>query len=412
MSIRIFFKEAGITSNIDIINIFIIINTFIWYFHAFEILRELIKEAMLSYLGALIVWTFNFLGAAILALIGATLTDKIDQSVWFLRFWIFLGIISTLIPIFADVKNMLNILIFSFMLGVSFGLGMPVCMGYYADHTNTLSRARLGGLIVFLIGVGAFLLSVILPGTLIRETVVLTIWRGLGLISLFIIKPFDKFSNKIQRVSYVHILGQRSFLLYLIPWIMFCLVNYLTIPVTIRLFGEDVIRFSMVIENALIGAFAIIGGFLSDSIGRKRVIIMGFVMLGLGYAILGVYPGMPSWYFYTVIDGIAWGIFFTLFIITIWGDLAYGMPSKKYYAIGGLPYLLSNFLRLMVGSWIAETVSAYTVFSFASFFLFLAVIPLMYAPETLPEKEIRRRELRKYVEKAKKIREKYAKEEN
>jgi len=30
----------------------------------------------------------------------------------------------------------------------------------------------------------------------------------------------------------------------------------------------------------------------------------------------------------------------------------------------------------------------------------------------LPEKEIRRRELRKYVEKAKKIREKYAKEES
>jgi hypothetical protein len=47
-------------------------------------------------------------------------------------------------------------------------------------------------------------------------------------------------------------------------------------------------------------------------------------------------------------------------------------------------------------------------FSFASFFLFLAVIPLIYAPETLPEKRIKERELREYVEKAKKAKEKHA----
>jgi hypothetical protein len=36
----------------------------------------------------------------------------------------------------------------------------------------------------------------------------------------------------------------------------------------------------------------------------------------------------------------------------------------------------------------------------------LAVLPLMYAPETLPEKRIRERELKQYIEKAKRIREK------
>jgi len=52
-----------------------------------------------------------------------------------------------------------------------------------------------------------------------------------------------------------------------------------------------------------------------------------------------------------------------------------------------------------------ETVTA---FSLASFFLFLAVLPLMYAPETLSEKKIREMELRSYTERAKKIKEKYA----
>jgi len=49
-----------------------------------------------------------------------------------------------------------------------------------------------------------------------------------------------------------------------------------------------------------------------------------------------------------------------------------------------------------------------SAFSLASFFLFLAVLPLLYAPETLPEKKIELRRLRKYVETAKKFQRKYA----
>jgi len=45
----------------------------------------------------------------------------------------------------------------------------------------------------------------------------------------------------------------------------------------------------------------------------------------------------------------------------------------------------------------------------ASVFLFLAVLPLLYAPETLPEKKIRLRQLRKYMAAAKKVKEKYTK---
>jgi hypothetical protein len=40
--------------------------------------------------------------------------------------------------------------------------------------------------------------------------------------------------------------------------------------------------------------------------------------------------------------------------------------------------------------------------------LFLAVLPLLYAPETLPEKKIRDKELKSYIEKAKKAKEKCA----
>ena len=52
-----------------------------------------------------------------------------------------------------------------------------------------------------------------------------------------------------------------------------------------------------------------------------------------------------------------------------------------------------------------------TIFSFASVFLFLAVLPLIYAPETLPEKIMKDRDLKSYIENAKKKAEKRQKEE-
>jgi hypothetical protein len=42
----------------------------------------------------------------------------------------------------------------------------------------------------------------------------------------------------------------------------------------------------------------------------------------------------------------------------------------------------------------------------ASSFLFLAILPLLYAPETLPEKKIKERELKEYLKKASKMKEK------
>jgi len=54
-----------------------------------------------------------------------------------------------------------------------------------------------------------------------------------------------------------------------------------------------------------------------------------------------------------------------------------------------------------------ETV--YAAFPIACFLLFLSVFPLMYAPESLPEKKIRDRELKSYLEQAKKAKEKHDK---
>ncbi len=99
-------------------------------------------------------------------------------------------------------------------------------------------------------------------------------------------------------------------------------------------------------------------------------------------------------------------LFFSVLLTVIWGDLGEGYVREKYYALGGLPCLLSNFVSVVVEPYVS-VISPTATFSFASFFLFLAVILLMYAPETLPEKAMKERELKGYIEKAKKVREKF-----
>jgi Sec-independent protein translocase protein TatA len=93
-----------------------------------------------------------------------------------------------------------------------------------------------------------------------------------------------------------------------------------------------------------------------------------------------------------------------LFILILWGDLSFSGTSEKYYALGVIPFFVSKFLDLTIGNSLpSEIINSPALFSFGAFFLFLAVLPLIYAPETLPEKAIKDRDLKSYVEKAKKV---------
>jgi len=403
-----FLNKVRLSPRAVVALIILIANSFIWYMYAISILMEIVKFSLSTRFEILTFWSINFIGTVFFALIGAELANNKKRRYFFL-FWILFGIFSSFVLLFYKLNKLL-VYAASVLLGASFGLGMPASMAYYAYYTTPKNRSKLGGFTFFLIGVGAFLLNVIKVDDLSVDLLVLIILRSLSLIVFLIDDLFEETFTAIKRCSYHQVIGQRSFLLYFIPWMMFCLVNYTSLPIMVKFLGVNLFNFLTAIEGALIGIFAIIGGFLSDTIGRKHVVITGFVMMGLGYAFLGVFPESQfTIFFYTLADGVAWGMFHTVFVMTLWGDLAQDVSSEKYYALGGLPYLLSHFLQIVIGFYVAEMVLANTIFSFASFFLFLAVIPLMFAPETLPENALKERELRSYIEKAKKVKEKFAK---
>jgi MFS family permease len=189
---------------------------------------------------------------------------------------------------------------------------------------------------------------------------------------------------------------------------MFALLNYLTAPVQQNILDPSMFSNLLILENVFLGAFALVGGIFMDSVGRKRLAIIGFVMLGLSYSILGFFPTTPVWCLATIMNGISWGILYVLFVVTIWGDLSHGAPSDKFYALGVSPFFISKMLQLTIDSQIVAAIPISAIFSFTALFLFLAVLPLIYAPETLPEKVIKQIELNSYLEQAQKVKEKYA----
>jgi MFS family permease len=404
--------NEGLTPKEVTKNIVLVASSFVWYFYAFNMLDSKINELNLGNFETLIVLLVNFLSIAIFAVIAGVLSSKAIKRVGFLKKWMFAGILISFLPLLLSLNNLGELLFLSGVYGAYFGLGMPATMGYFATSTLASNRSKLGGFTFLIISFAFFLLGQVASNNGLIDTIILTMVRSISLLILIGLKfndPQSEATNKdvTKDIRYRSILKNRTFLLYFLPWCMFLLVNYLSLPVLYQSWGQDLVNTSIIIENVFIAIFAPLSGIFADKIGRKRLAILGFTLLGIGYAIIGVIPptseNLASWFFYIFTDGFAWGIFFTLFLFTLWGDLAQDRNSEKFYVLGAMPYLFSNLLRFIFSAYISANILESAVFSFASIFIFIAVLPLVYAPETLSEKVIKDRELKNYIEKAQKI---------
>jgi MFS family permease len=384
-----------------LISIVLIANAFVWYYFISELLKDIVETSVSVQGVATAIWSAHYGGIILSAIAGYWLTKKIKNRTDFLIVWMIVGSLTSLLSMFVDLTSAPTILSLALLWGVTLGIGLPCCMGYFVDNVEVSSRGRIGGITLLITGLGMFALGMFGGDNLGVRTFIMTAWRTFGLLFLVAVKEKD-IAIETQDTSYKDVIKQRSFLLYLAPWIMFSLITYLTTPIQNGIVGKQTMDFLIIFENVIIAVFALVGGFLMDRVGRKRLSILGFVLLGLGYSVLGLgdSTNMISWYFYTVVDGVAWGVLFVIFVVTIWGDLSNGKRSDKFYAIGVLPFFASKYLQLTIGTQIAQDIPASSIFSLTALFLFLAVLPLFYAPETLPEKIMKDRDLKSYVEKA------------
>ena len=415
MKHRAFSQLIGIDPRIAATNIVLVAGAFIWYFLAFSILTDLLDLANATSFETLVVQGVNVGAIAITAIIGSLLVEKYKKRVHFLYFWMFVGILISFTTIMFTPSTYSEIIAVSLVFGGYFGIGMPAALGYFSASTEIKNRARLSGFTFLVIGLFFFVLGSLSVGSIVIAGVVLLAFRIVTLLLFYLSKKNDGVVQNSSQVSYFRIMAKRSFLLFLIPWLVFNLVDYLTMPFITRLTeGTAFYQNVSLYQNILIAVVAVTIGFIADFKGRKCLMIVGFASLGVGYAALGLFQGNFVWYIFFIADGISWGIFNVLFLFTLWGDLAQGYNSEKMYVLGALPYLFSNFVRLLLSP-LLSGFEPTTLFSFASFLLFVAVLPLIYSPETLPEKTIKEMEIKSYLDKAQKIAlkqsEKYKKQE-
>ncbi len=403
------FTSIGITRK-ELSMIFILFNAFTWWYMTLVVMDRLINGLILSYKETLMLWAVYLAAVIGSSIAAAKLSDKIER-VHLFYLWIISGVLTSFLPaLFSDITITHALGIF-FLFGMSLGVGMPSSLAYFADKTHIENRGSLSGVIFLSANLSApFLLISLDISDLLMASIISAIWRGLALLALFSIKSEEKtLAETKKRTSFVSIFRDRSFVLYLAAWLMFCFIDQLEIPILRNFFGEEFWSVKITMSPIISSISALVGGALCDRIGRKRMVIYGFVTLGLAYALIGFAPQIQVfWYLHSVIDAIAWGIFMVTFILTLWGDISPPNAREKYYVIGSTPFFLTDFIRLLAIPY-AGAIPVYAAFSLASFFLFIAVLPLMYAPETLPEKKIELRRVKGYVEQAKKIKEKYFK---
>jgi len=166
----------------------------------------------------------------------------------------------------------------------------------------------------------------------------LTLWRLTALLFLLFLKTEVNYTQ--TKVSYLNIVRERSFLLYFVPWIIFCVVNFFQAPFfdtqLQRQYMDTNLSYIISLGEFGIGGISmLIGGYLSDRFGRKRLIIVAYAMVGVGYALLSfASQNRLVFYSYVLLDGIAWGIFFLMFLLVVWGDLAGARSKNRYYPLG------------------------------------------------------------------------------
>ena len=393
-------KLTSIPKN-ALISTFLVANTFVWYLCIFTFLQNFSYTLDSSGKIAENVAVISILSLVIFAIIGAAFIDRYKQRMTFLRFWVIAGFFISLSLIILTLSNSGLLIIDAGIAGAYFGLGMPICVGYFSASTVPENRAELSALIILSIGVFFPIISFIASG-IFFAVATFAIWQLLGLICIIALKPPEQRVEQKDKVSYRSIISNKAFLFYLVPWLMFSLINDLTRSVNYNYFFKTFPEFAQnysTVELILSGIIAIMFGILADKKGRKRLALIGFFLLGLGYASLGLFGNLTSAWFYIFADGVAWGAFSMLFLFTVWGDIAQGKSSEKYYIIGVLPYLFSTMIRFPFNQVMAN-VQESVVFSFASFFLFAAVLPLAYAPETLSDRIIRDLDINSYIHKA------------
>lgn len=376
-------------------------NTLLWFyiFH-YYLLDALLRVpgVDLFYIGLGKVFFYSF--AVFSGIAGSLISERVERRK-FLWCWLAIGFLTTVsLTVFRGLEFSL---LSSLFLGVSFGLGFPTCQAFLTESTTFEERGRVAAIVIFVSFVTLALILLFAQELGIMGLVLIcAALEGTSFLALFI----DPCQREIGSIKpWLSIVTSRAFASYAVPWFIFQLAN------GILLFGSLPSEFNSVATTGLAfeviaAIFAVlISGFLADFVGRKQPIMIGLLMLGISYAIFGLASTPLSYFVYLAVEGIAWGLIAVSYMQVVLGDLSSGFGSKeRFFALGGIMIPLFTYTVFsVVQEWSNFSVPANTLSSILSIVLLASVIPVLRAPETMPEAKARARKLREHIEKVGKL---------
>ncbi len=344
-----------------------------------------------------------FLSILVSAIIGSLIAERVDRR-RFLFLWILFGLFSSL-P-FLFLQNEIFWLFFCTLTGAAFGIGFPACQAFFAYSTKVEERCRISGLIFLAIFIIVVFVSVIIQSINTDVTTILlfsALIKGIGLIT-FVLDSVER--EKKSPKSWKRILNHKDFGYFILAYILFNIANGLVqfilegLPNTPNY--QSAIQSAQLLRYLGLGLMAFIIGFVADRVGRKKPIIIGLILIGISYGLIGLIASPDTLFIHLILSGLAWGIIMVIYL-AIPGDLAISGSAERFYAVGSIIPLILYTSIVNLGSAIDFNPQINVFSAILSSILFVAILPIYYAEETLPPSKMKKRKLQEQIEKLEKI---------
>jgi hypothetical protein len=277
-------------------------------------------------------------------------------------------------------------LAFIFLIAIFFSIGQLAFFTYFWRLTMSGERGRVAGVNGFFSLLIYIFMYASVAGTFdFSKTIVLGIAISLGPLVIILLKPETAVLTTKKRED-GYDFERRTVILYLIPWVLFCLINATlakNISFHISQQVPSLVLFLIVLQGSAAVFGALFGGTIADFFGRRVSLALSLTLYGISSALAGISTNFALLYFVYLANGFSWGILLVMYTFVIWGDLSNKENCAKMYAIGFTVFYLTQGMGLLpLGQILQIPLVASSLGS--CLLIFLSNIPVFLAPELLP----------------------------
>jgi len=287
-----------------------------------------------------------------------------------------------------------------FLSGVLYGTGLLAYFTYFWNLTVPEESGRVTGLIGFIFLPILSVIAILIKQLDFIETATLCIILNLGTLGIIPFNPGNITTLTTKRDLRGLNPEKGTILLYLIPWLIYSLINA-TLAKTVsfqvsQYFSVSSLMLLSILQVVGASFGAIIGGVIADFFGRRLSVAFGLTLYGISSAISGLSRSYQLFLLAFFGNGISWGIFLTVYTFLIWGDLATEETCAQRYSIGLAIYYFATGLGILLTPQLFQISLMFASITIC-LLIFLSNVPIILAPELLSSDFLEKVHLRLYM---------------